>query len=147
MRGVIRQEGVRYARDHRAAAASKAEVAAAASLTLVMAALVYLQVGPIYQTIGRSCSSGGSCVTFSGTEPLGWSNVLLVPVVGAWLVLVGVGLNRWTRLSLPVTWLGCVGLAVITFLGVFSIGIFLLPADVAAGVALFCIQQRRPTER
>jgi hypothetical protein len=31
--------------------------------------------------------------------------------------------------------LGCLGLASVTFLGLFSIGVFLLPADVAAGLA------------
>jgi len=121
----------------------KAEAAGAASLLLVVAAIVYLLVGPIYQTAGSSCSSSGSCVTFSGTEPLGWSSVLLVPLVAAGLVLAGVGLNRWTKLSLPVAGLGCLGLAVITFLGVFSIGVFLLPADLAAGVALVWIRERR----
>ena len=39
--------------------------------------------------------------------------------------------------------LGCLGLASVTFLGLFSIGVFLLPADVAAGLALLWIQQRR----
>jgi hypothetical protein len=119
------------------------EVAGAASLVLAVAAVVYLLVGPIYQTAGSSCTSSGTCVTFSGTEPLGWSSVLLVPMIAAGLVLAGVGLNRWTSLSLPVAGLGCLGLAVITFLGMFSIGLFLLPADLAAGIALFWIRERR----
>ena len=122
---------------------SRAEVAGAASLLLAVAAVVFLLVGPAYQTAGVSCSSGGSCVTFSGTEPLGWSDVLLVPMVAAGLVLVGVALNRWTTLSLPVTGLGCAGLAVITVLGVFSIGVFLIPADVAAALALIIVRRRR----
>jgi hypothetical protein len=127
----------------RTAIVRKAETAAAASLLLVVAAIVYLLVGPTYQTAGSNCSSSGSCVTFSGTESLGWSSVLLVPLVAAGLVLAGVGLNRWSKLSLPVAGLGCLGLAVITFLGVFSIGVFLLPADLAAGVALVWIRERR----
>jgi hypothetical protein len=67
----------------------------------------------------------------------------LVPLVAAGLVFAGVNLNRWTKLSLPVAGLGCLGLAVITFLGVFSIGVFLLPADLGAGVALVWIRERR----
>jgi len=67
----------------------------------------------------------------------------LVPVVAAGLVLTGVGLNRWSNLSVPTAAIGCLGLAVITFLGVFFIGMFLLPADAAAGVALHSIRQRR----
>ena len=121
----------------------KAEAAGAASLLLAAAAIVYLLVGPIYQTAGSSCSSSALCVTFSGTESLGWSSVLVVPLVAAGLVFVGVGLNRWTSLSLPVAGLGCLGLAVITFLGMFSIGLFLLPADAAAAVALLWIRERR----
>jgi hypothetical protein len=120
----------------------KAEVAGAASFLLVVAVIVYLWVGPIYQTAGESCSSSGPCVRFSGTEPLGWNSVLLVPLVAAGLVLVGVRLKRWSKSSFPVAGLGCLGLAVITFLGVFSIGVFLLPADVAALVAILCIRER-----
>jgi hypothetical protein len=121
----------------------KAEVAGVASLLLTVVAIVYLLVGPIYQTAGGSCSSDGPCVRYSGTAPLAWSSILAVPLVAAGLVLAGVGLNRWSKLSLPVAGIGCLGLAVITFLGVFSIGVFLVPADVAAGVALLYIRQRR----
>lgn len=110
---------------------------------MAVAAVVYLLVGPIYATGGASCSSGGACITYSGTESLPWNSVLLVPVVAAGLVLTGVGLHRWTKLSLPIAGIGCLGLAVITFLGVFSIGVFLLPADAAAVLALLCIRQRR----
>jgi hypothetical protein len=119
----------------------KAEVAGTASFLLIVAAIVYLRIGPVYQTAGESCSSSGACVMYSGTKPLGWDSVLLIPLVAAGLVLVGVWLKRWTKLSLPVAGLGCLGLAAITFLGVFSIGMFLLPADVAAGVALLCIRE------
>lgn len=118
-------------------------MAAAISLVLVAAAMVFLLVGPVYTTAGISCSSAGPCTTSSGTSPLGWSGVLLVPLIAAGLVLIGAALNRWTALSLPVAGTGCLGLAVITFLGVFSIGMFLLPADAAAGVALLSIRQRR----
>jgi hypothetical protein len=125
------------------AAVKKAEVAGATSLLLVAAAIVFLLVGPVYQTSGVGCSSSGSCVTSGGTESLRWSSILLVPLIAAGLVLAGSGLNRWSKLSLPVTGLGCLGLAGVTFLGLFSIGVFLLPADVAAGLALPWIQQTR----
>jgi hypothetical protein len=116
-------------------------VAAAASLLLAVAAIGYLLVGPVYRTAGGSCSSDSGCITSSGTAPLGWSTVLLVPIVAAALVLAGAALSRRTRLSQAVAGLGCLGLAVITFLGVFSIGVFLLPADVAAGLALVWLGQ------
>jgi hypothetical protein len=112
------------------------------SFLLVVCAIVYLRVGPIYQTLTESCTSSGSCVTFSGTESLGWDSILLVPLVAAALVLVGVWLKRRSTLSLPITGLGCLGLAVITFLGIFSIGVFLLPADIAAGAAILWIRER-----
>jgi hypothetical protein len=122
----------------------KAEVAGIASLALAVAAIAFLLVGPVYQTAGGSCSSSGSCVTYrGGTAPLGWNSVLVVPLVAAGLVLVGVALDRWTKLSLPVAGLGCLGLAVITLAGAFSIGMFLLPADAAAGVALLWLQRQR----
>jgi hypothetical protein len=121
----------------------KAEVAAAASFLLVVSAVVYLWIGPIYQTAGESCTSSGSCVTFSGTKSLGWDSVLSIPLIASGLVLAGVLLKRWSKLSLPITGLGCLGLAVITFLGVFSIGVLLLPADVAALVAMVWIRERR----
>jgi len=57
--------------------------------------------------------------------------------------VAGAVLNRWSRLSVPVAGLGCLGLAVITFLGLLSIGAFLLPADLAAAVALLWISERR----
>jgi hypothetical protein len=141
--GVVGQGGMGHGVDRWNAVVRKAEVAAGASLLLAAAAIVFLLVGPVYQIATGSCSSGGSCVTSSGTAPLGWTSVLLVPLVAAGLVLVGVVLNRWTPLSLPVAGLGCLGLAVITFVGVFSIGMFLVPADVAAGVAVLCIRERR----
>jgi hypothetical protein len=125
------------------AAVKKAGVAGATCLLLVAAAIVFLLVGPVYQTSGVSCSSTGSCVTSGGTESLRWSSILLVPLIAAGLVLAGSGLNRWRKLSLPVASLGCLGLAGVTFLGLFSIGVFLLPADVAAGLALLRIQQTR----
>jgi hypothetical protein len=124
----------------------KAEVAGATSFVLVVSAVVYLWVGPIYQTAGESCSSSGSCVTFSGTESLGWDSVLSIPLIAAALVLVGVVLNRWSKLSRPIAAVGCLGLAVITFLGVFSIGVLLLPADVAAVVAMLWIRERRAAQ-
>jgi hypothetical protein len=120
----------------------KAEVAGAASFLLVVSAIVYLWVGPIYQTAGESCTSSGSCVTFSGTESLGWDSVLSIPLVAAGLVLIGVWLSRWSKLSRPIAGLGCLGLAVITFLGVFSIGVLLLPADIAAVLAMLWIRER-----
>jgi hypothetical protein len=119
----------------------KAEAAGAASLLLAGAAILFLLVGPIYATSGAACSSGGACVTYGGTEPLGWNSLLLVPLVSAALVLAGASLDRRTKLSTPIAGIGCLGLGTLTFLGVFSIGIFLLPADVAAGLALSCIQQ------
>ena len=123
----------------------KAEVAGAASLLLAAGAIAYLLLGPIYETGGASCSSSGPCIYYSGTASLGWNSVLLVPLVAAAVVLVGAGLDRRTTLSFPVTGIGCLGLAVITFLGVFSIGMFLLPADVAAAIALASIRRRRAT--
>jgi hypothetical protein len=120
----------------------KAEAAAAASFLLIVSAIVYLRVGPIYQTATESCTSSGSCITFGRTESLGWDSILLVPLMAAGLVLVGVWLKRWSKLSLPITGLGCLGLAVITFLGMFSIGMFLLPADIAAVVAILWIRER-----
>jgi hypothetical protein len=104
------------------AAVKKAEVAGATCILLVTAAIVFLLVGPVYQTSGVSCSSSGSCVTSGGTESLRWSSILLVPLIAAGLVLAGSGLNRWSKLSLPVTSLGCLALAGVTFLGLFSIG-------------------------
>lgn len=120
----------------------RAEAAAAASVLLVVAAVVYLAVAPIYQTDVVSCSSGGRCVSSSATAPLGWNTVMLVPLLATGLVLAGTVLHRWTRLSLPLTGLGCLGLVVITFLGVFSIGVFVLPADVAALAALLYMRRR-----
>jgi hypothetical protein len=121
----------------------RSEVAGAASLLLGVAAIVFLLVGPVYQTAGESCSPSGACITYNGTEGLGWNNVLLVPFIAAGLVLAGAVLNRWSHLSLPVAGLGCLGLGVITFLGLFSIGVFLFPADAAAGVALLWIRRSR----
>lgn len=109
----------------------------------MVAVVVFLLVGPVYRTAGGSCSSGGPCVAYSGSAPLGWNDVLLVPLVAAGMVLIAGWLSRRTMLSLPVAGLGCLGLAVITVMGVVSIGVFLLPADAAAVVAFVCIRQRR----
>ncbi len=119
------------------------EVAGAVSLLLAVAVVVFFLVGPIYTTQTASCFSNAPCVTSTSTSSLGWSDALLVPLIAAGLVLVGAGLSRWTAFSLPVAGLGCLALAVITFLGVFSIGMFLLPADVAAALALAYIARRR----
>jgi hypothetical protein len=121
----------------------KAEVAGGASLLLGVAAIVFLLLGPVYQTAGESCSSSGACITYKGTEGLGWNSILLVPLLAAGLVLAGAVLNRWSSLSVPLAGFGCLGLAVITFLGLFSIGVFLFPADAAAGVALLWIRRSR----
>ncbi len=120
----------------------KAEVAGAASLLLGVAAVIFLSIGPLYQTAGVSCSSSGACITLNGSEGAGWHSIFLVPLIGAGLVLAGAVLNRWTNLSLPVAGLGCSGLAVITFLGLLSIGVFLLPTDAAAAMALLWISRR-----
>ncbi|MEO8899150.1 MAG: hypothetical protein ABI352_11045 [Candidatus Dormibacter sp.] len=122
---------------------TRVRVAAAASLLLAIAAMSYLVLGPVYVTGGGSCSSDAACVRYSGTAPLAWNSILVVPVVAAALVLAGAGLARRTGLSEAVTGLGCLGLAVVTFLGVFSIGMFLLPADVAACLALVWLRRRR----
>jgi hypothetical protein len=121
---------------------TRARAAGAASLLLAIAAIAFLLVGPVYLTAGSGCSSDGRCVNSIGTAPLAWSSVLLVPIVAAGLVLGGTALSRRTRLSEAVAGLGCLGLAVITFLGVFSIGVLLLPADVAAALALIWLRQR-----
>ena len=121
----------------------KAEVAGAASLLLGVAAIIFLSIGPLYQTAGVSCSSSGACVTFNGAAGAGWHGIFLVPLIAAGLVLAGAVLNRWTTLSVPVAALGCSGLAVITFLGLLSIGVFLFPTDAAAVLALVWISNRR----
>ena len=121
----------------------RAEIAAAASLLSTVAAVVHLLLGPVDATRAESCSSAGPCVMYSGAESLPWNGVLLVPLVAAGLVLAGAVLNRRTALSLPTAGIGCLGLAVVTLLGVISIGVFLVPADVAAAVALLCMRQRR----
>jgi hypothetical protein len=117
--------------------------AATASLLLAGVAIAYLLLGPIYRSGGGDCSSGGACVTYSGTKPLTWNSILLIPIAAAGLVLAGVALSRRTRLSEALLGTGCLGLAVITFLGVFSVGMFLLPADAAAGLALTWIRQAK----
>jgi hypothetical protein len=121
----------------------RAEVAGAVCVLLACAVVVFFLVGPVSTTQTASCSSDGPCVTSTGTSSLGWSDALVVPLVAAGLVLLGAALSRRTAFSLPVAGLGCLGLAVITLLGVFSIGLFLLPADAAAAVALRYIGQRR----
>jgi hypothetical protein len=126
---------------------TRARAAGAASLVLAIAAIAFLLVGPVYLTAGSSCSSDGGCIYSIGTAPLGWSSVLLVPIVAAGLVLGGAALSRSTRPSDAVAGLGCLGLAVITFLGVFSIGVFLLPADAAAVLAFVWLRQRGQPRR
>lgn len=118
-------------------------MAAAAGVLLAVAAYVFLLVGPVIETGGLTCSPAGTCAATSATASLGWSGVLVVPLVASALVLAGAVLSRWTRLSLPVAGIGCLGLAVITLLGAFSIGMFVVPADLAAGVALLLMQQQR----
>ncbi len=118
-------------------------MAAAAGVLLAAVAMVVLLVGPVIETGSLTCSSAGTCAASSASQSLGWSGALAVPLIASALVLAGTVLARWTRLSVPVAGIGCLGLAVITLLGALSIGMFVVPADVAAGVAVLLIWQQR----
>jgi hypothetical protein len=122
-------------------------VAAAAGVLLAVATYAFLLLGPVIETGSLTCSPAGTCAATSASESLGWSGVLVVPVLASALVLAGVVLARWTRIWVPVAGIGCLGLAAITVLGALSIGMFVVPADLAAGAALLLIQQQRALSR
>lgn len=104
---------------------------------LVAAALAWLLFGPVYTTGGAQCSSGSGCTTVAtATVPLGWRPILAVPLAGGVLLLLSALISRWPEAAVVTNGLGCLALGVITALGVASIGLLFVPADVAAAAAL-----------